>query len=276
MFHPASLVLLLLAVPDGGPATADSDPTKPTPREPFSLHAPVRPVLQDADKEPLDTWTGTVNAGGFLSLGNTERRSANLGAEAIRRGEDDRITLGFAWDYSEEKSRATNLWTLTQRRTSGRAKYDYFLSKHSYLWASALVEGDTPADIDVRYAFATGYGHQWVERKDLSFLTELGLAYFAEHYRTAGVFASETVALRAAYALRWQVHEKVKLLQDVEAFPGLEESDDIFVRKDSRVQLSVTEKMFTQLQWILDYDNTPSPGRERLDHRFFLSIGWSF
>jgi putative salt-induced outer membrane protein len=271
MLDLTSLVLTLLLAP-----AATAGEPRATAEEPFSLHSPPRAVLQDPPKEPVDTWTGTVNAGGFLSLGNTERRSANVGAEAIRRGEEDRITLGFAWDYSEEKNRTTNAWTLTQRRTSGRAKYDYFLSEKSYVWVAGLVEGDTPADIDVRYAFTGGYGYQWVERKDLSFLTELGLGYFVEDYRTAGVPDSETVALRAAYALRWQAHEKVKVLQDVEAFPGLERSDDIFVRKDSRAQLTLTEKMFAQLQWVLDYDNTPSPGRERLDHRFLLSIGWSF
>ena len=45
---------------------------------------------------------------------------------------------------------------------------------------------------------------------------------------------------------------------------------------DTRLRSKLSESMFAQLQWILNYDNTPSPGQERMDHRFVLTVGWSF
>ena len=272
---PMSLHAPMLATADRTPDT-EEPPVRAADRisEPEDLSLNL-PTLQD-DEEPMDEWTGSINAGGYMSLGNTERRSANVAAIASRRTEQDRITLWFNWDYAEDKNQATNLWRLSQRRTSGKIKYDYFLSEVSYWWASVLAEGDTLADIDLRLAATTGYGHQWVERDDLSFLTELGIGYFKEDYRTPGVPSNETVALRGAWSLMWQINENLKFLQDFEVFPSIESSDDVFLRKDSRLQLAVSENMFTQFQWILDYDNTPSPGRERVDHRFFVSVGWSF
>jgi hypothetical protein len=34
--------------------------------------------------------------------------------------------------------------------------------------------------------------------------------------------------------------------------------------------------MFAQLAWVWDYDSTPSPGRDRSDNRYVLSVGWKF
>lgn len=272
---PFSLNLSRAARLDAG--TGESSPA-PEPKvavaDDFSLNAPV--LLSQEDQEPQGVWKGSVNIGGFLSTGNTERRAVNAAANASHRGESDRVTLGFAWDFAQDRNQATKVWNLTQRRTSGRVKYDYFLSEKSYLWSAALAEGDTLADIALRLALTAGYGYQWVERDDLTFLTEVGLGYFSEDYRTPGIVTKETVTVRGAYALMWQINEQLKFLQDVEVFPGLEEASDIFLRKDSRMQVKLTESMFTQLQWILDYDNTPSTGRERLDNRFFVNVGWTF
>jgi hypothetical protein len=52
--------------------------------------------------------------------------------------------------------------------------------------------------------------------------------------------------------------------------------DDFYARIDTRARATLTESMFAQLQWILDYDNTPAPGLEKQDHRLIAAVGWSF
>jgi len=34
--------------------------------------------------------------------------------------------------------------------------------------------------------------------------------------------------------------------------------------------------MFGQFQWVVDWDNTPAPGKKETDQRYLLSIGWKF
>ena len=34
--------------------------------------------------------------------------------------------------------------------------------------------------------------------------------------------------------------------------------------------------MFTQLQWIFEYDNTPARNADRVDHTVLLSVGVTF
>ena len=38
----------------------------------------------------------------------------------------------------------------------------------------------------------------------------------------------------------------------------------------------MTENLFTQFQWVLEYDSTPAPGFDHTDNRYILSVGWSF
>ncbi|MEM7204261.1 MAG: DUF481 domain-containing protein [Planctomycetota bacterium] len=218
-------------------------------------------------------WTGSINLGLQLTDGNSERRSANASADAERRTKQDRISAKGAWNYSQERS--TGDWNLTQRRLSGDLQYDYFLSDRLYLLAQTGAIGDTLANLDLRYTAGVGLGYQWLDGPPISFSTEAGVSYFSEHYRD-GSPDMDTVAFRGAYSLVWEFNDDLKFLQDVVAFPGLEEIDDIYVTKDSRLQVSLTEAMFAQLQWLLNYDNTPAPGRERLDNLYLLSVGWSF
>jgi putative salt-induced outer membrane protein YdiY len=219
-------------------------------------------------------WSGAINVGAGLTTGNTNNRSVNATGEAVRRTEDDRFTAKASWIYGDQKI-APGQHSLTDRRVSGFLEYDYFFTKKLYALATTEALADTPADLDLRFAAGAGLGYQWVEREDLSFSTEAGLSYLAEHYRS-GAPSTETVAARLASHFKAELTKGVDFLHDLTAFPGLERADDIFLTQDTRLRVSLTESMFTQLQWILDYDNTPSPGRERLDNRYLLSIGWSF
>ena len=227
--------------------------------------------------KPAEKWTGTVNIGASLITGNTERRSATASVKAVHRSEIDRITGEFSWDYAEDKDTVTPgaTWELTQRRTRGAMQYDYFTTEKSYLLATTEALGDTQADIDLRWSAGVGAGYQWYETDDFTFSTEAGLSYVDETYRStnAGV---NYVAARAAYKLGWQVRDGLEFLQDVIVTPSLEEKRDVTATKISRLQMSLTESMFTEFRWELDYDNTPAATRDRLDHRFFLTLGWTF
>lgn len=223
-------------------------------------------------KEP-EKWTGSLTVGGSLTSGNTERRAIGAAFEAIRRSEIDRITADATWDYSEDK--ATGDWVLNQRRAGGGLKYDYFISKKWYFLATARVLGDTLADINLRFTGGVGLGYQWVENDTTNFSTEAGLSYFNENYRSATP-SVDYLAARVAYKLSHKLGDSTKLLHGTEAFPSLEDANDIYFQMKTEVQTSLTASMIASLGWVWDYDNTPAPGRERSDHRVLLSVGWTF
>jgi len=218
-------------------------------------------------------WTGSVNLGTSVSTGNTDRRSAAAGAEAIRRTEADRITVKSAWNYADEKTGGAPR-NRTERRLEGSLQYDYFLGPKSYVLTTASAAADEQADLDLRFTGGAGAGYQWIEDADLSFSTEAGATYFSENFGAAQ--DTSTIAARVAYHLKWQAAPGIEILQDVSCFPSLEEADDLFVTKDSRARFALTDSMFAQLQWVLDYDTTPAAGLRRADNRYFLTVGWTF
>jgi hypothetical protein len=107
---------------------------------------------------PAPAWTGTLKVTGLYATGNTDRRAMGLALDAVRRSDVDRITFDASWDYAEDKKDPDNdpstsnikEWDLTQRRTGGGLKYDYFLTKRWYALVTTRVLGDTLANLDLR------------------------------------------------------------------------------------------------------------------------------
>lgn len=230
--------------------------------------------------KPEPAWAGSLKLNGFYSEGNTDRRSVGLLFDASRRTESDRTSVDAQWDYAEDKdldstSATFRQWNLNQRRASGGLKYDYFLSKRWYFLANSRALGDTLANLQLRYTVGVGLGYTWVENGTTTFLTEVGVSYLNENYRNADP-SVDFLAVRAAYTLSHKFTEKTRFLHSVEAYPSTENADDYYMRARTEITTSLTESMLAALTHILDYDNTPATGAERVDNRILLSIGWSF
>jgi putative salt-induced outer membrane protein YdiY len=219
------------------------------------------------------TWTGSLTINASVADGNTDSRTAGLSLEAVQRRENDRISFDAAWDYGEDK--VAGVWQLNQRRTGAGIKYDYFLSKRLYALATTRVLGDTMADLDLRLTAGVGLGYQLVETETLKVTIEGGPSYFREDYRSATP-TQDYLAARAAYKVNWALTDTTRIIHGVEAYPSLERHDDIYFNMNTKLQLDFTKSMFAQLEWVWDYDNTPSPGLDRNDNRYIFSVGWKF
>jgi len=231
------------------------------------------PIADLRPLPPASSWTGSLVAGAAYSDGNTDRRAANASGEAIRRGEHDRITLKGFWTYSEEKD-DTGDFNLTERRLGGSGQYDRFLSERFYLYGSASALRDDLARLDLRVAAGVGAGYQFLEREDLKLSAEAGLSYVVENYEASE--DDDYLSARVAVDVAWTPTERTSLLHTTEWLQSLEDEDDSLVTLDTRGRLTITGAMFTQLQWLLFYDNTPATGADRIDQQLLLQVGWSF
>jgi putative salt-induced outer membrane protein YdiY len=228
--------------------------------------------LNPPEKKPA-TWTGSLTVNALFAEGNTDSRTVGLSLEAVQRRENDRINFDAAWDYGEDK--VLGVWQLNQRRTGAGIKYDYFLSKRLYALATTRALGDTMADLDLRFSAGAGLGYQLVETETLGVLIEAGPSYFREDYRSP-VPSVDYLAARCAYKVTWAMTDTTRIIHGIEAFPSLERHDDIYFNMNTKLQLDFTKSMFAQMEWVWDYDNTPSPGRDRSDNRYIVSVGWKF
>ncbi|MCA8977678.1 MAG: DUF481 domain-containing protein [Planctomycetes bacterium] len=219
-------------------------------------------------------WTGSVAFNGMWVDGNTRRRTVGATGEAVRKTDADRITVDAHWDYAEDKPVGAD-WNLTQRRAGAGAKYDYFIDERWYALLTTRVLGDTFADLDLRLTAGAGVGYTLIDDDTTQLTAEAGLSYFDETYRS-NTPSKDYVAARVAYKLAHQMTKDTKLNHSVEAYPSLEDSNDVYLQMKTELITNLSGSMIASLAHVMDYDNTPSPGLKRTDHRVLLSIGWSF
>jgi putative salt-induced outer membrane protein YdiY len=247
----------LLALLSTAPLFANDVQAAPAPQ------APAAPAVV----EPK--WTGSVALGATYADGNTDRRTASATAAAEYRREKDRITIGFLWSYAEEKL------GITDRKTQGRIKYDYFFTKKFYGLAQASAENDFASGLELRTTVGAGAGYQFQDKPSWKVSGELGLSYVDENFNGT-VDDNNFLAARAAYAWDWKPNDKYALSQVGEIFPSLENSDDVNARVDTKARMNLSAKMFAQIEWLYQWDNTPPAGNSRNDTLILLALGWSF
>ena len=235
--------------------------------------AAAEPVLaQDAAATPAERkWTGSVGFSATVSSGNTDKNTLGATAQAENRGEKDRWTAQLLWNYADEKGIG-----VTQRRTYGQVKYDYFFDKQLYAYGVASGESDFGSALDLRATVGAGVGYQFREDERWKISGEAGLSYVDESFKTAGD-DQDYIAARLAYKADYTAEGgKWTAGQWGEIFPSVEDSDDVSARIDTHARVSLSEKMFAQAQHIYSWDNTPATGADRVDELWIVSIGWSF
>ena len=222
-------------------------------------------------------YTGNLNFGGVVSDGNTRTKTAAANAEFIARSKRQRLTLRGAWNYAQDKD------DLTARNTRGSIKYDFFLTKKWYLFASALFEGDEFQDLNLRAALSGGLGYQILEKgeaesellKRLAAYVEAGLAFFSENFDVG--MDQEYVSARWAMRADWDLMpDKLVLFHSHEGYPGLEKSDDLYITSEQGIRFLFVAGLNATFQVNWRWDNTPSAGLQRSDTLYLATVGYTF
>jgi len=234
-------------------------------------------VSQIARINPVK-WTGNVVIGGFLARGNTDVDSFSASSHAVRKGDDDRLTLDAGYLYAREKPPGTV--DAVKKRTEDNwffeGKYDYFYSKKLYAYADVRVERDLIANLSLRLTPGAGVGYQWFDNpNDFRFNTEGGVSWLYRDYSNDGT--DESVALRLAYHLTKKFNDHIVAFHDLEYFPGLDSPvSDFLLITDAGIHTAITDHLFTEFKIELRHDNQPAPKTQKDDVRYTMGIGWSF
>ncbi|MBM3988209.1 MAG: DUF481 domain-containing protein [Planctomycetes bacterium] len=250
-------------------ATAHAAEAAPAPAASLA----VTPLAQDAPAAPAPKWTGNVSAGFVMTDGNSQMRQANASADATLKREKDAFTLGFLWVYAENNNVGGG-WVLTDRKTFGRGKYDYFFAEKTYAYGLVTAENDLQQDISLRWTAGAGVGHQYIDTDAWKFAVEAGLAYIDTDYKTATDTDDWTV--RGSTNVAYKASDTWSFAHILEAYPSFEDTEDVYGRSQFTADAKLSENMLASFKWVLDYDNTPVSGNDRVDNRYLLSVGWKF
>ena len=220
-------------------------------------------------------WTGVVSAGATFVRGNTKSDTAALSAEAARRSENDRITLGAGYYSARQRDNDTRKDSTTADNWYLKGQYDYFFTKQFYGYGNMKYEKDRIANLDQRLTPGVGVGYQWIEKPDLNFDTEAGFAYVSEKY-TDPDDTREYFAGRLAYHLDKSFNDHVKAFHNVEYIPSFERVDTFLVNADVGMRAAMTARLALEAKAQMAYNSQPSDGRDKKDLRYILGVGWTF
>jgi putative salt-induced outer membrane protein YdiY len=223
---------------------------------------------------PPVKWTGAIAANGLITRGNSNTENFGLAIDASRRAEQDRITVNAGYLYGRQRDPATNVRSTTTDNWFLFGKYDYFFSKRFYAFVSSRIERDRIAELNLRFTPAGGVGYQWIEKQNMNFLTEAGLAWVYEDFENAD--SADHFALRLAYHFDKKFNDKVNFFHNLEYLPSIEEISDFNLNTDAGVRVTLTKNMFTEFKFEWKFDNEPAPGAAENDLRYILGVGWAF
>ncbi len=216
---------------------------------------------------PKSKWGGSVTIAGTDQGGNTERVSASVAADAGRRTERDRFRLRFLWNYAEEEDE------MTTRNVFGAGKYDYFLTKQLYGYLSEELLSDEFRDLELRAVTGAGLGWQVVERGDLSFSAEAGVAHVSEDFDEGE--DDSRVAARLAASLKWVILKKVTFSNEVVYLPSMEDSQ-YQLRNEAAITTPLGAGWSLKFANIFEYDNDPPLGIHSTDRTWLLGLQYKF
>lgn len=224
--------------------------------------------------EPVQ-WHGNLAAGADIERGNTVKTAANVGLDAVRRSEMDRITFGAG--YSGEQSQDSDLvgQHSTKRKLFGGLQYDYFVTKQWYAYANARGEKDGIAELALRFTAGAGAGYQWYETETLKWNTEAGLSWVSENY-TNDTPSTDYLAARIASNFDYVLYPGLAFFQYTRLYPSLQSIKDQLVETSTGLRYKIWGNFFGESKILFTWDSTPANGRERTDLAYILGVGYGF
>lgn len=211
--------------------------------------------------------TGRVNAGLTDTSGNTEVRRTNLDAEAIARRDLDRWSLTLRGNHATDRQQQT-----AENATVG-LKYDRFVTEQLYFYGGSSLEHDPFKDIRLRTNLGAGAGAQIIDRTH----THLSLESGVDRVRT-DYFAGQDLAntaLRVAIRFdHWVLPDRAQIFHTGETFLSIDNISRSFTRTQTGLRVPLRDGLLATVQWNLDWDGNPAPGRVSRDQATVVSLGY--
>jgi len=214
-------------------------------------------------------WEGRFNVGAAETSGNTSTEKLHVNAEFIARTLKNRYTAGLEVNYGKSQGEVNESNSLSY------AKYDRFLSPKWYAYLNGSAERDRFKDIELRSVLGAGSGYQFIETPRTNLSLEAGISNVHTDY----ILAPDENYPAARWALKYEqfvADTKMQFFHRHEALVGIADVNRSFIRSMTGLRMPVVEKVDATLQYNLDWDSNPAPGRVSTDRALLFTLGYQF
>ena len=226
------------------------------------------PKIASVNPPPPKPWSGSLNLGGNIQTGNTDKKGASVAAQLMRRTDTDRLTLRYLFNYDEENGQ------MNTRNHYGEVSYNYFFTKKFYAYGAVELLNDKFKDYKLRTIVGPGAGYQVWDDPVKFLLFEAGLSYANVDYYEGK--DNGYVTARVGGEFRYKILDFVIFSDKLLFYPSLERSEDYILRNEAALTAPLGSRWALRLANIIDYDNNPPETVGKTDVQWILSLQYSF
>ncbi|MFT6609803.1 DUF481 domain-containing protein [Qipengyuania profunda] len=212
----------------------------------------------------FERWSGEGELGAFQSSGNTESVGVVAALRLDREGIDWTHSIRLRADYQRQNGSTS--------REQFAASYEprWQFDENIFAYGLAQYERDRIQGFSSRYSVSGGLGYRVVDNPELKLSLKAGPAYRVTDF-TDGTSADRIAGL-VGLDFDWQVLDRLKLTQDVEALAETgAEATLIFDGANTTINLvtgldfDVSNRLRSRLSYKVEYDSNPPAGSEGTD-----------
>jgi putative salt-induced outer membrane protein YdiY len=240
------------------------------------LAAAALPGHAQVTQKPDGQWRSLFTAGASIASGNTDAKSASLGADVIK------LTSSDKWEFTGAGQYARSNGATTANHLGGTGLYSADFTPQWFGFGQFDLMHDAPSDLSLRTTLGSGIGYHVVKKTDQSFDLSGGLAYTMDRYRHPQVVEDELrsrynhAELLLAEESNNKLTDSTTFKQKLTVYPNLSETSDVRTVFDAGLSVAMTKQLALTATLSHRYDSRPAEGLGRNDTLFVTGVSLRF
>jgi putative salt-induced outer membrane protein YdiY len=240
--------------------------------------AATAPLLVHAQvtQKPDGEWRSLFTAGASVATGNTDSKSASLGADVVK------LTTTDKWSFTGSGQYARSDGATTANRLASTGIYSSDITPEWFGFGELDLLHDLPSDLSLRTTLGSGLGYHVVKKPDQTFDLSAGLAWTRDRYRHPQLIADETRSRydHADMLLAEESNNKItgntSFKQKLTVYPNLHDANGVRTVFDAGLSVAMTKQLALTATFSHRYDSRPGAGLGKNDTLFVTGLSLRF
>lgn len=214
-------------------------------------------------------FTGNIKIALELERGNNDTNEFDIDSEMTLRKAKNRFRLTghYENDYANDAK--------TSDQGLGRLKYDYLVSKRTYVGGLLGAERDIFAELRTRVILGPFLGYKIIDTERTTLEAEAGLHWVEERYTSQGDDDYLAVGWDVGYD-HTIITDRLSIYARSKGLLSLETLSRLVSRSRVGAKMPVGWGFATGSEVFLDYDSNPAAQAEELDTTYNVNLGYDW
>ena len=219
-------------------------------------------------------WESSAGVNVSVNKGNSDTLLAGANFLTLRKWGKNELTGGLDAVYGDNRDLLTGQRMTTAQNYGAFLQYNRLVSERWYFLGRGDGRQDKVADINYRVTLSPGVGYYFIQREKTKLSAEAGPGVVFEEFE--GGPSSAYFTLRFGEKFSHAFNDKVRLLQQADITPKVDEWTDYVFNMQATLEADLTAKLSTRLTVQDTYRSHPAPGRRENDLRVLAGVAYKF